>query len=171
MAGPAFPLRKTGEVRRLLQAGIVAVGLLALAGCGSSGGSSSGSGGAVGGAETAPGATAESTSSSVGRGHGTSKREEVTLSVPSALAGGTLESPHQVEVPAGWTASVWARPEGARMMAATPEGNLLVSEPGNGVVLELAGGDVAERPGHATGLQHGTPPGRGTPVAPSWSRP
>ena len=110
--------------------------LLALAGCGS-GGSSTG--------ETirAPEETEVEPTPSPGT-RSTKGPEEVTLAVPSSLAGGTLESPHQVEVPKGWTMSVWARPEGARMMAVTPEGNLLVSEPGNGVVLELAGGEVAE---------------------------
>ncbi len=110
--------------------------LLALAGCGS-GGSSTG--------ETIrePEEIEVEPTPSPGT-RATKGREEVTLAVPSSLAGGTLESPHQVEVPKGWTMSVWARPEGARMMAVTPEGNLLVSEPGNGVVLELAGGEVAE---------------------------
>jgi glucose/arabinose dehydrogenase len=123
---------------------LTALALLALAGCGSSGGSSSGTAASTGGAaeSSTPGTT---TKSSPTPGTAAAKgREEVTLAVPSSLAGGSLSSPHQVEVPQGWTASVWARPEGARMMAVTPEGNLLVSEPGNGVVLELAGGKVAE---------------------------
>jgi glucose/arabinose dehydrogenase len=138
--------------------------LLALAGCGSGGGSSSGAAagaGADAGGEAAAGgeagASGESNSGTSGEGAAgeaggeagkeaapSTEREEVTLSVPSGLDGGTLSSPHQLEVPKGWTASVWARPEGARMMAVTPEGNLLVSEPGNGVVLELGGGAVAE---------------------------
>lgn len=128
-------MRETEAVRRLPTAGIAAaligtaLALLALAGCGSGGA------GAAGGTTESPGAT-EST--------GKKGREEVTLAVPSSLAGGSLDSPHQVEVPKGWTASVWARPEGARMMAVTPEGNLLVSRPSDGVVLELAGGEVAE---------------------------
>ncbi|HTT95445.1 MAG TPA: hypothetical protein VMF55_12285 [Solirubrobacterales bacterium] len=153
-------------MRRLPSAGIATVftvvALLALASCGSGGGSAGG--GASG--STATGTTARSTSSpgtaspsaagastagasqsggaSRSAGAATAQgREEVRLTVPSSLAGGTLSSPHQVEVPKGWRASVWARPEGARMMAVTPEGNLLVSQPGNGVVLELAGGKVA----------------------------
>jgi glucose/arabinose dehydrogenase len=127
-------------VRRLLSAGIVAAlvgaALLALAGCGSNGGSTGApESTAASGGESAPRAPA----TAAGKG-----REEVTLSVPSSLDSGTLASPHQVEVPRGWTMSVWARPEGARMLAVTPEGNLLVSEPGRGVVLELSGGGVAE---------------------------
>lgn len=123
---------------------LTALVLLVLAGCGSGGGSSSGSTEAAGGAResTEVGAGAESTSPA--GGGATKGRETMTLSVPSSLAGGSLSSPHQVEVPQGWTASVWARPQGARMMAVTPEGNLLVSEPDNGVVLELSGGKVAE---------------------------
>ncbi len=121
-----------------------ALALLALAGCGSGGGSPSGTAAATAGTTEsgAPGATTKSSPSSSTAS--TKGREEVTLAVPSSLAGGTLDSPHQVEVPKGWTASAWARPEGARMMAVTPEGNLLVSEPGNGIVLELGGGEVAE---------------------------
>ncbi len=116
-------MRKTEGVRRLPSAGIAAVLLiLAIAGCGSGSAST-----------TAPKVKAEPKG-----------REEVTLSVPSSLDGGSLGSPHQVEVPKGWSASVWARPEGARMMAVTPEGNLLVSQPSNGVVLELAGDTAAE---------------------------
>jgi glucose/arabinose dehydrogenase len=139
-------MRKTGGVRRLPPAGIAAVligtvlALLTLAGCGSGGGSSSGSTTA----ESAGGTSPEAPPTSTGRGGGTLKREEVTLSVPSSLAGGSLGSPHHLEVPAGWTASVWARPEGARMMAVTPEGTLLVSRPSDGSVVELSGGEVAE---------------------------
>jgi glucose/arabinose dehydrogenase len=123
---------------------LTALALLALAGCGSSGGSSSGTAASTGGPAES-GASGTTTKSSTSSDTAAAKgREEVTLAVASSLAGGSLSSPHQVEVPQGWTASVWARPEGARMMAVTPEGNLLVSEPGNGVVLELAGGKVAE---------------------------
>jgi glucose/arabinose dehydrogenase len=124
---------------------LTGLALLVLAGCGTGRGSSSGSTEAGGGApgSTEAGTSAESTSPTTGAA-ATEGREAVTLSVPSALAGGSLSSPHQVEVPKGWTASVWARPEGARMLAVTPEGNLLVSEPSNGIVLELSGGKVAE---------------------------
>jgi glucose/arabinose dehydrogenase len=72
-------------------------------------------------------------------------REAVTLEVPSGLDGGELSDPRQLEVPQGWKASVWARPEGARMMAVTPEGELLVSEPSLGTVILLGGDAVAER--------------------------
>jgi glucose/arabinose dehydrogenase len=137
MAGPVGPMRKTWGVRRVPPAhlGVAALvagalALLALAGCGSGGGSSSGATGSV---ATADPGTAQAKG-----------REKVTLSVPSSLAGGTLSSPHQLEVPKGWKAGVWARPEGARMLAVTPEGNLLVSEPGNGIVLELSGGSAAK---------------------------
>jgi glucose/arabinose dehydrogenase len=142
-------MRKTGRVRRLPPAGIATVligtvlALLALAGCGSGGGSTGGTTGGAGAAPTAgeaePGGAGEGGAGALAEG-----REEVTLAVPSGLDGGTLSSPHRLEVPKGWKASVWARPEGARMMAVTPEGDLLVSEPGNGVVLELSGGAVAE---------------------------
>jgi glucose/arabinose dehydrogenase len=45
--------------------------------------------------------------------------------------------PRQLTVPSGWTARVWARVSGARMEAWTPEGDLLVSVPGGGDIVEL----------------------------------
>ncbi len=51
-------------------------------------------------------------------------------------------------MPDGWSARVWARVPGARMEAWTPEGDLLVSEPGSGRVAELtprSGGTAASR--------------------------
>jgi glucose/arabinose dehydrogenase len=48
-----------------------------------------------------------------------------------------LSTTHTLTVPAGWTAEVWARVPGARMEAWTPEGDLLVSVPGAGKIMEL----------------------------------
>lgn len=110
-------------MRRLLPAGIL---VLLLTACGSSG-------------STTADLTAHTTSSPAGGG-----RETVTLAVPAKMRGGELAEPHQLSVPKGWKASVWARPEGARMLAITPEGNVLVSTPSDGAVIELSGGAAAE---------------------------
>src|ERR1700761_2014511 len=120
---------KTRLVRRILSAGIVlAVRAAAvLAGCGWGGGST--------GAGTAAG-------SPVAKLTG---RQTVTLKVPARMKGGELSSPHQLEVPEGWTAGVWARVPGARMEAVTPEGNLLVSVPGEEKVIELSGKGTATK--------------------------
>jgi glucose/arabinose dehydrogenase len=61
----------------------------------------------------------------------------VNLVVPPGEGGGPLSTPRQLVVPPGWTAQVWARVPGARMEAWTPEGNLLVSQPGAGSIVEL----------------------------------
>lgn len=61
----------------------------------------------------------------------------VHLSVPAGEDGGALSTPHTLTVPAGWTARVWARVPDARMEAWTPEGDLLVSEPDDGKIVEL----------------------------------
>jgi glucose/arabinose dehydrogenase len=128
-------------VRRLPLAGIVIA--LVAAGCG--GGSSSTSTTSSNTvtppepAETTPVSSTAESPPAAARG-----RTTVTLQVPSSLAGGELSTPRQLQVPKGWKASVWARPEGARMLAFTPEGQLLVSEPSLGVVLMLGGEGVAE---------------------------
>ncbi|MCW2931311.1 MAG: SMP-30/gluconolaconase/LRE-like region [Actinomycetia bacterium] len=64
-------------------------------------------------------------------------RGTTTLVVPAGEGGGALSTRHELEVPAGWTARVWARVPDARMEAWTPEGDLLVSEPGDGKIMEL----------------------------------
>jgi glucose/arabinose dehydrogenase len=126
-------------VRRLLLAGIIAVVLTAaVASCGSGGGTSGST-------------TIEENSGSppqmveTAQPTNATARETVTLTVPSSMEGGELSEPHQLEVPKGWKASVWARVEGARMEAVTPEGNLLVSTPSDGIVLELSGKGTATK--------------------------
>jgi len=61
----------------------------------------------------------------------------VTLVVPAGEGGGALSVPHTLTLPAGWTARVWARVPDARMEAWTPDGDLLVSQPNRGSVVEL----------------------------------
>jgi len=61
----------------------------------------------------------------------------VSLVVPAGESGGALSVPHTLVLPAGWTAAVWARVPDARMEAWTPEGDLLVSQPNRGSVVEL----------------------------------
>src|ERR1700709_2807195 len=126
-----FPrsMGKTELVRRVHSAGIVLAVLAAalLAGCGSGGGST--------GAGTATGAPPAKLT----------RRHTGTLKVAGRVKGGELSPPHQPEVPKGWTASVWARVPGARMEAVTPEGNLLVSVPGEDKVVELSGKGTATK--------------------------
>jgi glucose/arabinose dehydrogenase len=109
----------------------------AVAGCGSGGGSSSA---APTGSTTAMKTTPSATAAAAAKAKG---REEVTLAVPARMKGGELSEPHQLELPKGWKASVWARVEGARMEAVTPEGNLLVSTPSQGSIEELRGKGTA----------------------------
>jgi glucose/arabinose dehydrogenase len=75
-------------------------------------------------------------------------RERVALAVPPGEGGGALAAPRTLTVPPGWTARVWARVPDARMEAWTPEGDLLVSQPNLGSIVEL-------RPGpHGTAAPH-----------------
>jgi glucose/arabinose dehydrogenase len=127
-------------VRRLLAGIFAAVLILAVAACGS--GSSS-----AGGADSA-----STVAMTTGAGKAPAGSESVALRVPPTLASGELSSPRRLTVPKGWKAGVWARPPGARMEAVTPEGNLLVSLPSEGQVIELDGSDLPQAEGEATVL-------------------
>lgn len=79
-----------------------------------------------------------------------------TVQVPAALAGAPFDAPRTVQVPAGWALAVYARVPGARFMALTPDGALLVSQPGAGsiaVVRPAAGGGVPTVSTFASGLR------------------
>jgi glucose/arabinose dehydrogenase len=75
-------------------------------------------------------------------------RSRVDLVIPPGEGGGAFATPRTLTVPPGWTARVWARVPGARMEAWTPEGDLLVSQPGLGRIVELTPGP------HGTAAPH-----------------
>lgn len=62
---------------------------------------------------------------------------EVRLRVPAANRSGPFTTSHTLRVPRGWRAEVWALVPGARLEQWTPQGALLVSEPGAGKIVEL----------------------------------
>ena len=74
-----------------------------------------------------------------------------SLRVPSALAAAPFDQPRRILAPRGWTVSLWARVNGARLAAWTPDGRLLISRPGSGDVQVLTPGtDPAATPATAT---------------------
>jgi glucose/arabinose dehydrogenase len=83
-------------------------------------------------------------------------RAAVPVTVPAGLGAAPFDRPRQLELPAGWTASVYARIDKARFLATTPSGELLVSQPSSGKVLLVrpgapgAAGTVSEFVGGLT---------------------
>jgi len=64
-----------------------------------------------------------------------------TVVVPASMRTAPFDAARSLLIPPGFTISVYARVGGARFMAVTPDGNLLVSTPGSGsVVLVRANG-------------------------------
>jgi glucose/arabinose dehydrogenase len=70
----------------------------------------------------------------------------VTLTVPAALASSPFDVPRQLQVPTGFAVAVYARVPGARFMAITPDGSLLVSQPGAGKVSLVRPGSAGATP-------------------------
>jgi glucose/arabinose dehydrogenase len=74
-----------------------------------------------------------------------------------AIAGSTDGAPfdeaRKVQAPPGWTVTVWARIQTARLLAWTPDGQLLVSRPKFGDVLALTPGAGGTAPAQRTLLK------------------
>jgi glucose/arabinose dehydrogenase len=69
----------------------------------------------------------------------------VRVTVRPGMNGAPFEVPRSLTVPAGWTASVFARIAKARFLAQLPDGGLLVSQPSGGRVFLVRGeGQVRE---------------------------
>ena len=64
----------------------------------------------------------------------------VTVQVPASMRGAPFDVSRTLTVPAGYGISVYARVGGARFMATTPNGDLLVSNPGAGTVSRVKPG-------------------------------
>ena len=58
----------------------------------------------------------------------------VDLVVPAGAAAAPFDEPRTVQAPTGWTVSVFARVDAARLLAWTPDARLLVSRPKDGEV-------------------------------------
>jgi glucose/arabinose dehydrogenase len=115
---------------------LLAVAALVLAACSSGGGkpaAPAGSDGSSPGAATSP--TASPVPPVVLPNERVLPRRRVRVEVPDSLRQPPFDRFRMLSVPAGWTISVQARIPGARFMAITPDGRLLVSQPSRGAVL------------------------------------
>jgi glucose/arabinose dehydrogenase len=102
-------------------------------------------GGGRAGASSSPRARAAATSiaaAAVRRAHAATGVHFVatTLIVPPGTGGEPFDVPRTLAIPAGWTATVWARVSDARFAVWTPQHDLLVSSSESGRVVELIPG-------------------------------
>jgi len=126
------------SARRRGIAGLLVAVLLANAACGTTDRP------APAGNGTRPSASAAPTSAG-----GTAR---VRVTVPAGLDAAPFDVPRHLVVPAGWSASVYARVPKARFMSPTPDGDLLVSQPHDGAVLLVRRGpDGTGRPSEFVG--------------------
>ncbi|MEV0566947.1 gluconolaconase [Dactylosporangium sp. NPDC050588] len=72
------------------------------------------------------------------------KPTSVKVAVGAGVNGAPFDVARNVTMPAGWSASVYARVEKARFLAVTPSGDLLVSQPAQGKIRVVRGGKVTE---------------------------
>jgi glucose/arabinose dehydrogenase len=132
------------RTRRYLTAATLAVtASLATAACGGSSGSGEQPTSAPSTAPPAPSASSASSAAAAPSGSTATPPAadtQTTLRVPAGLGGGALSGSRTLTLPKGWTATVWARVPDARMEAWTPQGDLLVSQPDDGTVVELSPG-------------------------------
>ncbi|GAA2347936.1 gluconolaconase [Dactylosporangium salmoneum] len=102
------------------------------------------SGAPGGSADSAPARPGGSAPSGAAPGAGLGQPTRVKVAVPPALASAPFNRDRYLQLPAGWTASVYARIEKARFMTLTPSGDLLVSQPGAGTVQLVRAGAVSQ---------------------------
>ena len=127
----------TKPFRRLPSAVLAAVAVAAVAACTSTAGQPHAAPSSAGSSSAATSSASISSTVAAGANPAIWASSKTTLVVPSGEGGGVLSTPHQLTVPSGWTARVWARVGDARMEAWTPEGDLLVSTPNSGSIMEL----------------------------------
>ncbi|MFP2898913.1 PQQ-dependent sugar dehydrogenase [Corallococcus sp. 4LFB] len=63
--------------------------------------------------------------------------QSTEVQVPEGMRGAPFDVPRFLNIPSGMMVSVWARVPGARFIAFSPEGTLLVSVPGQGKVMQV----------------------------------
>lgn len=80
------------------------------------------------------------------------------VQVGPGMGDGPFDTPRSMQVPPGWTASVWARVPAARLEAWAPDGSLLVSLPETGEVTRLVPGTGGAGPTRTTLLSGLTQP-------------
>ena len=90
----------------------------------------------------APAASSAATSSAPG----SAPLATVDLTIPAGLDASPFDEARTVQAPTGWTVSLFARVDAARLLAWTPDGRLLVSQPKDGQVTVVTPGTGGAEP-------------------------
>jgi glucose/arabinose dehydrogenase len=127
--------------RNALLAALAACITLAIASCGGS--SSSPAGSAAGAAAPAGGASSPAGGASSPAGGASAPALGAAVSVPVEVSVASMKTapfdvPRALTVPQGFGIRIWARVAGARFMAVTPSGDVLVSLPGAGKIVRVS---------------------------------
>ncbi|AEV85891.1 gluconolaconase [Actinoplanes sp. SE50] len=77
-------------------------------------------------------------------------RAESTPATGTLVTTTVTGTDHRIQAPPGWSVQLWAELPGARLLAWTPDGRLLVSRPGAGDVVALTPGPPGTKPRQTT---------------------
>ncbi|HEY0565457.1 MAG TPA: hypothetical protein VGC88_07730 [Terriglobales bacterium] len=82
--------------------------------------------------------------------HAQLKLQSAVVGGPAAMHSGDLRGERRLNVPPGFAIEAYARIANARYLAVTPEGDLLVAQPGDGKIVRVHAGQLSD---YATGMK------------------
>ncbi|MBB2940719.1 glucose/arabinose dehydrogenase [Actinoplanes lutulentus] len=130
-------------MKRIVAAALAGGVVLGVTGCSSDEPDALAAAPAATSAPSASAATEEATAAAL-------KLSSTTVRTMPGTAAAPFDTKRELDAPPGWTVTVWARVEGARLLAWTPDDRLLVSRPKSGDVVMLTPGTSTAAPAQKT---------------------